>query len=287
MNNEQGFDTAPAIVPQEAGALAAVAQVQHEIQAAIVSAKKFPRDEAASYAKIIRSFERPAMAEDAAYSFPRGGKSVEGPSVQAAREFARCWGNIQYGIRIVSQDAENVHIKGFAVDLETNTRIEAEDSFPKKIQRKNKVTGLTEWITTTDERDLREMVNKRGAIAVRNCILQLIPSDVTADAMQKAKVTLKKSAAGELKANRDDVIKSLVLAFDSIGVSSEMLERRLGHALSLITEDEIVELKAVGKSIRDGNSRREEAFDFPTSGKAADLAATLEARGKKREKGES
>lgn len=262
-----GFeDTAPVV--QDVGALSAVAREQSEMQAAVISAKKFPRNEAGAYTRIIKAMERPAMAEDAAYRFPRGGKDVAGPSVRLARECARCWGNIRYGVRIVSIDDDSVHIKGFALDLETNAYVESEAKFAKKIQRRNKQTGITQWIEP-DERDLRELVNKHGAIACRNALLQILPSDVVEDAMSKAVDTCRKVAAGELKGNRDQTVKNLALAFDEFAVSVEMLEKSLGHPLSAITPEEVTELKGIYKSMRDGHTKREDHFEF-VSDKAVD-----------------
>ncbi len=51
--------------------------------------------------------------------------------------------------------------------------MEIDDTFRKKIQRKR--DGQTVWVTP-DERDLRELTNKRGAILERNCLLKLQPS---------------------------------------------------------------------------------------------------------------
>lgn len=255
-----GFeDTAPAI--QDAGALSVVAREESEIKAAIISAKKFPRNEAGAYTKIIKAMERPAMAEDAAYSFPRGGAKVVGPSIRLARECARCWGNIRYGVRIVTVDDGFAHIKGFALDLETNAYVESEAKFAKKVQRRNRQTGVTEWVEP-DERDLRELVNKHGAIACRNALLQILPSDVVDDAMSKATDTCRKIAAGELKGNRDQTVKNLALAFDEFGVSVEMLERFLGHPIAAVTAEEVTELKGIYKSMRDGHTKREDHFDF-------------------------
>src|SRR5690606_32675204 len=100
-----------AITVREAGAASAVAREEAEMKSAIFLARQFPRDEAAAYTKIIKSCRRPTFAEGAMYRFPRGGQQVEGPSVQLAREIARCWGNIRYGLRIVSVDAEMIHIR--------------------------------------------------------------------------------------------------------------------------------------------------------------------------------
>ena len=125
-----GFDAPTSALAQlqdNAGALAVVTREAEELRSAIIVAKKFPRSEANAAAKLLRSCDRASFAEEATYAFPRGTATVEGPSVSMAREAARCWGNIQYGIRIISEDEERIHIKGWAVDLETNNRVEIED----------------------------------------------------------------------------------------------------------------------------------------------------------------
>lgn len=257
-----GFENRPveSVADRDAGAAAAVAREEAEIKSAIFLARQFPRNEHAAYTRIMKSCTRPGFAENARYSFPRGSQTVSGPSVQLAREIARCWGNIRFGLRVVSMDEDTVHIRGYAHDLETNAYVEAEDKFAKLVQRKQRGGG-TAWVKP-DERDLRELINRRGAILVRNCILQVVPSDVVDDAERQVIETVRKAAQGEIEQSRDEAIRRLVRAFDDIGVSAEALEKYLKHPLSAITADEIADLRAVYKSIIDGNSRREEYFDL-------------------------
>jgi hypothetical protein len=158
---------------------AAAAEKQFEIQSAIVLAKKYPRDEDASFTKLMKACGRTSFAEEAEYSFPRGNQTVRGPSVNLAREAARVWGNVRYGITILRDDTGSRQIQGWAWDLETNTKISSEDDFQKLIFRKGKG-----WIPP-DERDLRELTNRRGAILIRNCILQVVPKDLIEDARTK------------------------------------------------------------------------------------------------------
>lgn len=252
-----------------AGMVAAAAREQHEVQAAIISAKKFPRDENASFLRVTKSFSRAGLADDAMWSFPRGGQKISGPSVQAARELARCWGNITFGLRVVDVDDTYVHIKGRACDLESNTCVEAEDKFEKKIQRKNSRTGISEWVVAVDERDLRELINRRGSILVRNCILQIIPPDVIDSAMDRARKTKEAVFDGKLQKNRDETIRELVVAFAKHGVSIPMLEQYLGHALVLVTHTQLVDLGSIFSSLKDGQVKREEVFDVRASSAGA------------------
>lgn len=263
-SNEHSLDT------REAGAVAASAREEAEIKAAIFLARQFLRDEAAAYTKIIRSCQRPGLAEEAIYSFPRGGQTIKGPSVNLAREIARCWGNIRYGLRVVSVTEDKVHIRGYAHDLETNAYIEHEDEFAKLIERKGKG-----WVKP-DERDLRELMNRRGAILVRNAILQVVPSDIVEEAQREAEKTMVKAAAGEIKQSKEDSIRRLAVAYKDLGITTDMIAAYLKHPLDVISAEEIADLRSVYKSITDGNSKREDYFDLnngkaPASDSNADL----------------
>lgn len=240
---------------------------QSDIQAAVISAKHFPRNEVAASLAVTKSFARPLLAEAARYQFPRGGKTISGPSVDCARELARLWGNIRYGLRVVSLTDESVHIRGFAVDLETNSQSEYEDQFKRLVQRKQR-DGETRWVEP-DERDLRELIGRRGAILIRNAILSLLPPDLIESALATADKTLRGVASGELKSSREDVIKHLVGRFDNLGVSVAMLEGYLGHALADANADEVTELKGIGKSLADGVTKREDHFELQPAAEGA------------------
>jgi len=257
---------------------------QSDIQAAVISAKHFPRNEVAASLAVSKSFARPLLAEAARYQFPRGGKTISGPSVDCARELARLWGNIRYGLRVVSLTDESVHIRGFAVDLETNSQSEYEDQFKRLVQRKQR-DGETRWVEP-DERDLRELIGRRGAILIRNAILSLLPPDLIESALATADKTLRGVASGELKSSREDVIKHLVGRFDNLGVSVAMLEGYLGHALADANADEVTELKGIGKSLADGVTKREDHFELqaiPEGAKDGNALARIKERLKKSE----
>jgi hypothetical protein len=241
---EQSFELAPT---------AGAAEKQFEIQSAIVIAKKFPRNEDAAFEKLMKAAKRISFAEDAAYSFPRGNTNVEGPSVNLAREAARVWGNVRFGLDIIRDDEESRQIRAWAWDMETNVRVSAEDDFKKLVQRRQKGGGGTLWVKP-DERDLRELTNRRGAILVRNCLLQIVPKDLIEDAMLRCKETIHEGAKQDPEAAR----KRLILAFSELNISPEMLESVLGHKLAECSPAEIAGLRNVYKSIADGNSTWQE-----------------------------
>jgi hypothetical protein len=228
----------------ETNTAASIARAQQEVQGAIIIAKRFPRNEDECRAKLLRACKRPEFAEDAEYEFPRGNGNVNGPSVYLAREAARIWGNIHYGAEILRDDGDTRIIRCFAWDMETNTRPIQDDSFRKLVYRKQ-----GGWVEP-DERDLRELTNRRAAIGYRNCILEVIPSDLIREAVTVARKTLKDKAAADPDGER----KRIVDAFAEINVMPTRLDQILGHPLAEASPDEIARLRGIYKSIRDGNS---------------------------------
>lgn len=240
-------ETALATVETHTGEIAVTAQEAmacKEIEAAIIVARKFPRNEEAAFARVIRSCGRWSFACKVSYSYPRGGQQVEGGSVDLAREVARCWGNLRFGADVIYDDGDDRTVRCWAWDLETNVKEFQDVRFKKLIYRKK------EGWKKPDERDLLELTNRQSAKGVRNCILHVTPPDLKDDAIKAAKQTLAKDAAKDPEESR----KRLTVAFSTVGVKVEDLEEYLGHPVRQITPDEIAELRGIWKSISDGNS---------------------------------
>ena len=98
------------------------ARATQEVQASMIIAKRFPRDEIAAYQKIIKACERPSLAKEALYAYPRGGQMITGPSIRLAEAMAQAWGNLDFGVRELSQKNGVSEVEAYAWDLETNTR---------------------------------------------------------------------------------------------------------------------------------------------------------------------
>ena len=121
-----------------------------EAQGKLVIAKRFPRDEVTAYAKAMEACQRPKMAEKAFYAFPRGGQTVEGATIRFAEELARCWGNIDYGIKELSQGDGKSEMQAYAWDLETNAQSVQNFTNPHQREQGKKM------VTLTSQRDIYE-----------------------------------------------------------------------------------------------------------------------------------
>lgn len=219
----------------------------------IMAAKHFPRDKFTAQSNILAACERVSLARVSEYAFPRGGKTVSGPSIRLAETVAQCWGNLDYGVvEIERRDGESI-AQAYCWDLETNVRKVM--NFTVTHYRDTKAKGK---VKLTDERDIYEMVANNGSRRVRACILAIVPADVTDKAVLQCRKTLT-SGAGKTK---EDQILDIVRAFSGYGVPQDAIEKRLGHVMSNCTPDELADLIAIGNSIKDGQSKRTDWFDL-------------------------
>lgn len=249
--------------PGDAGMVASAARMEMSIKGAIVAAKQFPRDEEACRRKILKACERPGFAEDALYSFSRGSANVDGPSINLAREMARSWGNVRTGLLILSADDSYIHIAGYATDYETNTTTETEDKFKNLIYRKAKG-----WIKP-DERELRELVGRRGAICTRNAILDLMPVDLTEEAIARCRKTMDEKAAADMsEKNRAETVRKLLQGYEVKGkIPQAAIEEWLGYSVKEITLEDIEELRKIWRQIVSGHATPEEFFNLGATAK--------------------
>lgn len=224
-----------------------------EVQAAMVIAKKFPRDEVESYNRIMRACQRKSLAEQSMYEYPRGGTKVTGPSIRLAEAMAQNWGNLDFGIIELEQKNGESQVMAYAWDLETNTR-------QTKIFNVPHIRGTKKGnIPLTDPRDIYELVANQGARRVRACILGVIPGDVIDSAIDECKKTL---AGGNKEPLIDRVRKGIKLFEDNFSVTLEMLEKYIGCKSEAFSEHDMIRLNNVYKSLRDGMAKREDYFEI-------------------------
>jgi len=239
-----------ALTGRGAGVEIAASREMAEVQAAVVMARRFPRDEIRAVEKIRNACSRPTLAESAVYQYSRGGSDVSGPSIRLAEAIASSWGNLQFGVREVEQRNGESTCEAFAWDVESNTRVVK--SFKVSHIRHTK-KGDT---LLTDPRDIYEMVANQGARRVRACILGIIPGDVVEDAVRQCETTLNAKAD-----TTPEGLKKVADAFAEYGVTVKQLEARIQRRWDSITAAQIVGLRKIIVSLRDGMSKPEDWFD--------------------------
>lgn len=222
-----------------------------EVQAKLIIAKRFPRDQIAAVDKIVMAFTRPGLAEKAEYQYARGGSDISGPSIRAAETIAQLWGNMDFGLRELSQDGGYSTVEAFAWDMETNTRRSM--TFQVRHWRDTKKGGYK----LEDGRDIYELVANMGQRRVRACILGVLPGDVVETAMKQSALTLKSKA--EVTPER---LKGLLEKFAEFKVSQAMIEKRIQRRLDAMTPALLVGLGKIYNSLRDAMSEPGEWFEL-------------------------
>ena len=259
-------DLVPSNPQNQAMIEVAATRAAQEVQAAMVVAKKFPRDLNQAFNRIMQSCKRKSLAEQAIYSYPRGGSKVEGPSIRLAEVLAQNWGNMESGVIELERRPGESTAMAYCWDLETNTR----DVKVFQIRHIRDKRGGGEKLT--DERDIYELLANMGSRRKRACILAVIPGDIADAAQEECEKTMR-SGNGEPIADR---IRKMVAAFSEISVSIEMLEARLRHKLDACSETELVALRKIYQSLKDGMSNREDFFPVAVRREAADLGEILD-----------
>lgn len=249
---DQDDDGGFGLARQSAGMVdVASTRAAQEVQAAMVIAKRFPRNETASYQRIMQACKRKALAERAVYAYPRGGETVSGPSIRLAEVLAQSWGNIDFGVIELEQKNGESTMMSYAWDLETNTRQAKVFTIRHERHTKSGVKRLT------DPRDVYELAANQGARRLRACILGVIPGDVVDAALAECE----KTAEGNNSDPLPDRIRKMVAAFTEIGVNQDAIEAKLRHKMDATTAVEIRTLGKIFNSIRDGFSSIESHFD--------------------------
>ncbi|QLL88260.1 hypothetical protein GWG10_08440 [Aeromonas caviae] len=231
---------------QEQG-LVAVEQQRaiQEVQAAMVIAKKFPRNPVEATDRILQACSRPTLAEGALYSYNRGGADVTGPSIRLAEALAQAWGNMQFGIRELEQRKGESIVEAFAWDVETNTKQLKIFTVPHIRHTRNGQKRLE------DPRDIYELVANNGARRLRACILGVIPGDVIEAAQRQCEVTLNTHAD-----TSPESIKRMLDTFSAeFGVTTEQVQAYLGRRADAMLPAQYVQMRKIYASLRDGMSK--------------------------------
>lgn len=226
------------------------ARVIAEVQASLVIAKKFPRNEQRAIERIKNACGRATLANSALYSYSRGGAEITGASIRLLEAIKTHWGNIDSGWRELERDDNKAVVQAYAWDKETNTKEERTFEVPLiRYTRKGSYK-------LTDPRDIYELEANNASRRVRACLQALIPADVIEDAINCCIATQ--------QANVDmspDKIKALITAFNDLGVSQDMIEKRLGRSITAIQAGHVVQLRTIYKSIVDGVGKVSDFFE--------------------------
>lgn len=221
-----------------------------EVQAAMIIAKRFPRNQKQAIERIMIACQRPSLAEKAIYAYAKGGTDISGPSIHLLKACAQQWGNIDFGMRELEQRLGESTVQAFAWDLETNTRETRTFQVGHIRYKKSGSSKLN------DPREIYEMVANLGARRLRACLEGIIPKDVVEMAREQCETTLK------AKADISPIaIQKMIEVFSEMGVNKAQIEARIQRRIDAITSVQVISLRKIYNSLKDGMSKPEDWFE--------------------------
>lgn len=262
---------------QQALATGISASAKAEIESMLMMADARPRDEQQAIQKMMVSCDRPRLAELASYEYAKGGTSIFGASIRLLEMVAQKWGNMKWGFHELSRENGESTVMCYAIDLESNARVERMIVVSHEIGTRNGTKKLT------DEREIYEWIANKAQRRVRTCLENIIPRDVIEECLDACQRTAKSNV--EIT---PDILKRTLKTFAEHGVTKAHIEKLLQRKFDIdtVTPGNILRLRRIYQSITDGMSEASDNFDMEDEAKPEVVAAVTEKPRKSRKKAE-
>ncbi len=220
-----------------------------------------PRNLDKVVAAVLREAE---FAGDAFYySFPMGGKKIEGPSIGLAMAVAREWSNCAVPVEYYETATEWVFNAHF-VDLERGFTV-------SRVFRKKKGKGVFKKLEDDRAEDMTFQAAQSRAI--RNVVLAGVPRWLTDQAKERAKEAVIKGISKEgLAVATEKALKFLA----GYGISEDRVIGVLGKPKHAWASEDIASLRGMASQLKDGQTTAEQLF--PGSEATAERPKTATAK---------
>jgi hypothetical protein len=229
------------------------ARASAQVEAAMVAAKRFPRDEAAAVLRMRSATDRIELARVGFYRYTRGGTTINDLTIHVARELARCWGNIDYGVVEISRDiaAQHSEMLAYAWDMETNTRSATTFIVPWVRDANGRLVALD------NPRDVYENNANVAARRVREQIKAVMPGWLFDEAKERLKDTATRAQSNvPIETQRVNAIEK----FGVLGVVRQQLEDKLRRKADEWTAQDMFDLSVIYSSLSNRETTIEEEF---------------------------
>ena len=222
-----------------------------------------PRNLDKVVAAVLREAE---FAGDAFYySFPMGGKQIEGPSIGLAMAVAREWSNCAVPVEYYETPMEWVFTAHF-VDLERGFTV-------SRVFRKKKGKGVFKKLDEDRAEDMTFQAAQSRAI--RNVVLAGVPRWLTDQAKERAKDAVLRGISKEgLAAATEKALKFLA----GYGISEARVIGVLGKSRQEWASEDIASLRGLASQLKDGQATAAQLFPEVA---AAPEPTPKESKGKK------
>jgi hypothetical protein len=224
------------------------------VQAQVLVAWQRPRDPQQARTRMLEACSHLELADDAFYSYPRGGETITGMTVVAAVELATCWGNIDYGLTEMRRDDVygQSEMLAYAWDMETNVR-HAHTFIVQHVRSTKKGS-----YKLTEPRDVYELNTNDGSRRMRESIFKTLPRWYRTEAEKALKATLLKEIGAEsIQEGREKALRFYRAEF---GLRQDQLEHKLRKPLDKWKADDLIQLRILSNSLKRRDLQQDEAF---------------------------
>jgi hypothetical protein len=224
------------------------------VQAQVLVAWQRPRDPQQARTRMLEACSHLELADDAFYSYPRGGETVTGMTVVAAVELATCWGNIDYGLTEMRRDDVygQSEMLAYAWDMETNVR-HAHTFIVQHVRSTKKGS-----YKLTEPRDIYELNTNDGSRRMRESIFKTLPRWYRTEAEKALKATLLKEIGAEsIQEGREKALRFYRAEF---GLRQDQLEQKLRKPVDKWKADDLIQLRILSNSLKRRDLQQDEAF---------------------------
>ena len=218
-------------------------------------AKKFPRQMAVVEQKVYNTCKNKAFAKTAFYSVPRAGGAITGPSIRLAEAIVYALGNISFGITTNEEEENSTRYTVYAIDLESNTRVER--TYVRKHERKvkDKKTQQTRIIPIIDPSQQYEIVAADATKRLRACLFNIIPKYLLDFAQETCRQTLLRE-----EQTSPEEVEKIVKAFEEFNITRNQLEVKIEKQLSKVEASDVVLLRGTYNTLKQGIATKDEVF---------------------------
>jgi hypothetical protein len=288
----------------ELSTTAAAAAAKAEIEARILTAKKWRRDEDQAREDILKRCRHPSAAESFLFSKPVGrkknaeGQWVEDRIVDVSIRFIEMaigyWGNVAVMSRITHDDPRKAMLRVDVIDLQRNTGYSTESVQEKVVERREikkgrTVLGVREnsygdtvYLVEATKDEFRNVMGSERSKLIRDSGKRLLPRDL----IDEARAMIDRTLADENAKDPDAAKKKVLDRFAGLGISALMLKEYLGRPLETLTVKDLNDLAALHNGLKEGDFTWNEVMRIknePAEGEGEKPPAAA-ARGKVRDK---
>ncbi len=226
-----------------------------EIDVAVSTARKFPRDLVQSLKNILfLATQDKETADSCFYSVVKDGKTIRGASIRLAEIITSCYGNIRSSSSIISNDGKSITARGICWDLQNNV------AYSVEVIRK--ITDASGRTISEDMQILESMA--ASSIALRNAIFKVVPAAIT----QRIQNEIKKIVMGE-SADFETIKNDTINHFIKKDVPEKnilaMFDKK---TIEELTREDIFDLRGIITAIKEGDTTIQSAFSMAKSNNA-------------------